>query len=415
MNNTTDNSRGGKQYPFRIDVAEAEQLIGKHMPAYGCATVKLAAATGRILRQSICAERDQPPFDRATMDGIALRSAALHNGLRSFIVKGVQPAGSAALELTDDEHCVEIMTGAPLPSSADTVVPIERITIQNGRANLESGYTAKPGQFVHRRASDHAQHDCLLQPGVRIGGPEMAILTAAGQPVVQVAEWPAIAIVSTGDELTDVGESIEDFQIRSSNDRAIESCLRMRGCETTARSRLPDEPKALRKQIARLHEHNDILILSGGVSMGKYDYIPAIMEELGIRVVFHKIQQRPGLPMWFGVSGSNKPVFALPGNPVSTIVCCVRYVLPAIEAAMGLARSPIERLQLAESVEFEPDLTWFLPVSLSWTDNGIARALPKPTNTSGDFIGLRHTAGFVELGRGRNHFPAGFAANLYRW
>jgi molybdopterin molybdotransferase len=402
-------------YPFRIDVAKAEQLIGAQMPAYGSAAVPLAAASGHVLRQRILAERDQPPFDRATMDGIAVRSAAVTKGLQSFAVAGIQAAGTAALELTADDQCVEIMTGAPLPATGDTVIPVERITLSDGEAQLEAGYEAQAGKFVHRRASDHKQADCLLEPGIRIGGPEMAILTAAGQPVVEVSEQPSIAIISTGDELTDVGEPIQDFQIRSSNDRAIESCLQLRGCDRTVRSRLPDEPQALREQIAWLHDNNDVLILSGGVSMGKYDYVPAIMEELGIRVVFHKILQRPGLPMWFGVSQTHKPVFALPGNPVSTMVCCVRFVLPAIEAAMGLNRVPVERVQLAERIDFQPDLTWFLPVSLSWTSDGITLAHPKPTNTSGDFIGLRHTAGFIELPRGQAQFPKGFAANLYRW
>lgn len=415
MNKKPDGSQLNKPYPFRIDVTEAERLIAQQMSAYGSITLPLAAASGRILRQTILAERDQPPFDRATMDGIAVRSTALSAGLQSFRVIGIQAAGTAALELADDGQCVEIMTGAPLPAAADTVIPVERIVLKDGIARLEAGYKPAAGQFIHRRASDHAQDDLLLGPGVRIGGPEMAILTAAGQPFVEVAEWPSIAIISTGDELTDVGEPIEDYQIRSSNDRAIETCLHLRGCNKTIRSRLPDERQALREQIAWLHNNNEVLILSGGVSMGKYDYVPAIMEELGIRVVFHKILQRPGLPMWFGVSDANKPVFALPGNPVSTIVCCARYVLPAIESAMGLVHAPTERVQLAEDVDFEPDLTWFLPVSLSWADDGIARAHPKPTNTSGDFIGLRHTTGFIELPRGQNRFPAGFAANLYRW
>ena len=302
-----------------------------------------------------------------------------------------------------------------MPAGADTVIPVERITQSDGHAELQDTYSPQAGQFVHRRASDHLSGDLLLQPGVRIDGPVMAILTAAGDATVAVARSPAIAVISTGDELADVGEPLADFQIRSSNDRAIEACLHLRGCTTTTRSRLPDDPASLRRHIRELHDSNDVLILSGGVSMGKYDYIPAILRELGIRVVFHKVLQRPGLPMWFGVSQTGKPVFALPGNPVSTIVCCVRYVLPAILTAMGANALPQERVQLSEPIDFTPDLTWFLPVQLQWDATGIARAQPRPTNTSGDFIGLRGTDGFIELPRGLAHYPAGFAANLYRW
>jgi molybdopterin molybdotransferase len=385
------------------------------MPAYGSEGVPLMQATGRILRQPVTAERDQPPFDRATMDGVAVSSAALQTGQRRFRLTGVQAAGQAQQALVSIGDCFEIMTGAVMPAGSDTVVPVERVQQQDGYAELEQGYMPKPGQFVHRRASDHIQGDRLLDPGVRIDGPTMAILTAAGATHVSVARQPTIAVISTGDELVDVGEPLADFQIRSSNDRAIESCLRLRGFDQINRSHLPDDAGRLRRQIRQLHADNDMLILSGGVSMGKFDYVPAILNELGVRVIFHKVLQRPGMPMWFGVSEAGKPVFALPGNPVSTIVCCVRYVLPALLAAMGATAPAQERVQLGEAVDFTADLTWFLPVQLRWNAAGIALAMPRPTNTSGDFIGLRNTDGFVELPRGQSHFPAGFAANLYRW
>jgi molybdopterin molybdotransferase len=143
--------------------------------------------------------------------------------------------------------------------------------------------------------------------------------------------------------------------------------------------------------------------------------VPAILDELGVRVIFHKILQRPGLPMWFGVSQDGKPVFALPGNPVSTIVCCVRYIVPALLRAAGLKDNKLPIVQLDAAIDFKPDLTWFLPVKIIQTAAGIQRAIPCPTNTSGDFIGLRDSVGFIELPRGQDHYPEGFAANLYRW
>ena len=400
---------------FRIDVAKAVELIAESMPNYGSESVALADATGQILRQQIRAERDQPPFDRATMDGIAIAGADLRNNIRQFTISGIQAAGQAAQQLSNPGECLEIMTGAVLASGTDTVIPVERITVTSGVATLEEGYQPESGQFIHRQASDHAQGDSLLEPGTLIHGPEMAILTAAGEAKVEIAKWPRVSIISTGDELVDVGETIADFQIRSSNDRAIEAIFQSHGCNKTTRSHLPDDPEALLKHIRKLHDDNDVLILSGGVSMGKYDYVPGILQELGVQVIFHKILQRPGLPMWFGVSAENKPVFALPGNPVSTIVCCIRYVIPAISKAMGLALQAPETVQLGKDVSFEPDLTWFMPVSLAYGADGITRALPRPTNTSGDFIGLRNTEGFVELPRGTNNFAAGYLTHFYRW
>ena len=404
---------------FRIDVEPAVRLIAEHMPAWPSESVPLAAACGAILRERVMAERDQPPFDRVTMDGIAIRSAALAQGRQTFRVIATQGAGVPAVALGDDAHCVEIMTGALLPDDADTIVPVERIARDGDTVTLEPGYEPEPGQFVHRRGSDLVAGQTLLEPGALIGAPEMAALTIsdtamANSAQVAVARWPKIAVVSTGDELVDVGEPIEWFQIRSSNDRAIVAALEKRGCTTATRARLPDEPDALRRAIGDMHERDDVLILSGGVSMGKYDYVPQIMDELGIRLVFHKILQRPGLPMWFGISATDKPVFALPGNPVSSLVCLVRYVLPALRAALGAGRPECRTVRLAEPVRFTPDLTCFMPVVLD-RDSSDGRARPRPTNTSGDFVSLAGTDGFVELGRGRDDFDAGEAVSFYPW
>jgi molybdopterin molybdotransferase len=400
---------------FRVDVETAEQLIASNMPACGSISVPLAAATGQILRQNIIAERNQPPFDRATMDGIAVAADDLAAGTREFPIDGIQGAGQAIKTRSTVGHCLEVMTGAVIPAGTDTVIPVERISVEDDIAQLESGYAAKPGQFVHACASDHSKGDPLLTAGARIGGPEMAILTAAGQADVEIARWPQMAIISTGDELVDVGQPIEDYQIRSSNDRALQATLEQHGCTNSIRAWLPDAPDQLLQRVGELHDENDILVLSGGVSMGKYDYVPRVLQELGVRLIFHKILQRPGLPMWFGISADNKPVFALPGNPVSTLVCFVRYVLPAIETGMGLQPTTPINLPLSEPIEFKPELCWFLPVRIEAGADGLPCARPCPTNTSGDFVGLRGTDGFVALPRGQSQFETGYAARFYPW
>ena len=399
----------------RIGVDEAMRLILECMPRWPAVRVPLADAVGAVLRESIVAERDQPPFDRVTMDGIAVAGKAFLAGRRQFRVVGTQGAGAAALRLGGDDHCIEVMTGSVLPAGADTIIPVERVTRAGDEARIEAGYAAGAGQFIHRHGSDHARGDTLLGPGTLIGPAEMAILTIGGHADVAVTRWPRISVVATGDELVDAGHPIAEFQIRSSNDRAIGAALQRRGHPHVARATLRDDPQALRREIGRLHESSDLLILSGGVSMGQFDHVPKTLADLGVQVVFHKITQRPGMPMWFGQDADGKVVFALPGNPVSSLVCLVRYVVPGLEAAMGASPRPRARVRLGEAVEFKPDLTYFLPVILAWSDNGDATAQPKPTNTSGDFVSLGGTDGFVELPRGQEHFPAGFPALFFNW
>ena len=399
----------------RIDVAEAAALIRDRLRDWGTVHVPIDSAQGEVLQQTVTAERDQPPFDRVTMDGIALRHSALTAAMRTFQVAGTQGAGSAPVPLTAERNCVAIMTGAALPPGADTVVPVERIARDGAAATVESGYQPAAGQFVHRRASDHRQGAMLLSPGALLGAPEMAILTVSGRDTVEVARRPSIAVVSTGDELVDVGQPLAPTQIRASNDRAIAAALATRGFIDCDRLHLPDDRAVLETALSELLTGQDVLILTGGVSMGEFDYVPKVLESLGMELVFHKVLQRPGMPLWFGISPEGKPVFALPGNPVSSLVCLVRYVAPALVAALGAVTRPEPVVRLAQDVRFEPDLTYFLPVTLDYTVEGQCIAVPKPTNTSGDFVALGGTDGFVELPRGMSDFAPGYTARFYAW
>ncbi len=319
-----------------IDVAEAEALILANIPRLPARREALSDCVGRVLAEDIAAERDQPPFDRVTMDGIAIAYRDFAAGVRGFEVVGTQAAGAAPLALTRSAQCVEIMTGASLPRGADTVIPVERVTRNGARADVDARASVADKQFVHPRGSDRNNGDIVLRAGSRIGSPEMAVLASAGRGTVAVAALPHIAVVSTGDELVDVDEPLAPYQIRSSNDRAIEASLTARGLARVTRSRLRDDATTLHAALAQLDADSDALVLSGGVSMGQFDFVPAVLAELGARLVFHKIRQRPGKPLWFGISARGKPIFALPGNPVSTLVCATRYIVPALHTAAGL-------------------------------------------------------------------------------
>jgi len=394
--------------------AEASAAILAAIPEFATESVPVAGATGRVLQQSIVAERDQPPFDRVTMDGIAFAFADFENGKRQFSIQATQAAGDPALSL-ESGNCIEIMTGASLPDGADCIVPVERINVTDDVAEIESGYDAKQRQFIHARGSDHVKDTELLTSGTRISPMDIAIIASCGLTEVDVSAAPTIRVISTGNELVPAGEPIKPHQIRMSNGPAMIATLEQHGYTDSEHDHLVDEPEILNQRIAEHLGEADVLILSGGVSMGKADYIPQVLDELGVDVVFHKISQRPGKPMWFGMGPDGQAVFALPGNPVSALVCTRQYVIPALNAASGLRESPPEFASLAQEVTFKPKLTCFLPVKLVSSVNGQTLAMPVHTNTSGDFASLSGTDGYIELALDETEFAAGTATRLHRW
>ena len=397
-----------------IDVAAAEALILAHMPRSPAAPEPLRACPRRVLAEDVLAERDQPPFDRVTMDGIAIAFRDFAAGTRSFTVRGTQAAGAEPLAVEGPAECVEVMTGAALPRGTDTVVPVERVQRVGSAATLVDA-VVNAAQFVHRRGSDHGAGSVVLRTGTRLGAPEMAVLAGAGRSTALVARLPRVAVISTGDELVDTGEPIAPHQIRSTNDRAIEASLTQHALASVTRARLRDDANALAVAIDRLDTELDVLVLSGGVSMGQFDFVPSVLTELGAKLVLHKVAQRPGRPMWFGVSARDKPIFALPGNPVSTLVCTTRYILPALRQAAGLPASRPELVELTAAVDASPALTLFMPVTLSSSGRGTLLAEPHATNTSGDFVALAGTDGFVELAAKSGVHAAGTVARLFRW
>jgi len=397
-----------------LSTAQARDAILAAMPAAESETVPVAFATGRTLRQTVSAERDQPPFDRVTMDGIAISFSEFDRGMRRFPIQAIQAAGDPALTL-ESGKAIEIMTGASLPEGADCIVPVERIDINDGAADIEAGYAAEERQFIHARGSDHVEGTELLTPGICISPMDIAIIASCGLTEVTVSKKPAIRVISTGNELVPPGEPIEPHQIRLSNGPAVIALLKQHGFGDCEHEHLADEPDLLRERIAGQLQTGNVLVLSGGVSMGKADYLPEVLATLGVEVVFHKISQRPGKPMWFGIGPDKQAVFALPGNPVSTLVCCRQYVIPALNAAAGLREGLPEFASLAQDVTFSPKLTCFLPVRLISSAGGPVLAMPVHTNTSGDFASLSGTDGYVELPLEQTDFPTGTAARLQRW
>jgi molybdopterin molybdotransferase len=393
----------------------AEEAIYSRLTCLPIESLPLTQCVGGTLRENIYAERDHPPFDRVAMDGIAVDSEALRRGQRRFRIQGIQAAGAPPLKLKTSEDAIEVMTGAMLPSGCDNVIPIEQLAVAEGFAELRAAVENSPYHNVHRRGTDSRQGRLLLEAGTLLRAPEIAVAASAGMARVRVSSQPAIMVVSTGDELVEPGDPIAEFQVRRSNAYAVAATFRRRSFGRVGDDHVLDDEHRLRERLSMHLTTHEVVVLSGGVSMGKFDLVPKVLKQLGVQEVFHNVAQRPGRPMWFGIGPQGQSVFGLPGNPVSTLVCLVRYVIPAIAEAMGTKRTAPERLALASPVTFKHALAYFMPVIIEYDDWGRPWAIPRSPNGSGDFLSLAGTDGFVELPPGPNTYAKGFVASVYRW
>ncbi len=414
-----------------ISVSEAESIILQNVQSFPEVECPLEEAYGRVLKEDVCADRDQPPAHRVAMDGIAISFSSWEKGQRRFRIEGTQKAGVPALRLKDDTSCLEVMTGAVLSDGCDCVIPVEEIRVTDGTAELSDGFTPKLMQNVHPKAIDYKKGKILLKEGEPLTPQHIAVAASVGKATIKVAAGPKIAVVGTGDELVDVDKAVEVYQVRRSNSYAVDAILKKSGFRRVSQFHIPDDKEQLRRTLAEILCKFDVLILSGGVSMGKFDFVPEILKDSGVEPLFHKIKQRPGKPFWFGLARSQteeltrsqdegkakdgKPVFALPGNPVSTQMCVYRYVLPYLRKAAGLSHPLSEYAVLSEPVEAKKDLTYFVPVVVSCNPEGLMEATPIAHTGSGDYASLTQARGFVELSADKKPFKAGCAVKFYRW
>jgi molybdopterin molybdotransferase len=394
----------------------AQEAIDSRVTPFPAELRPLEECIGQVLRQDVYAERDNPPFDRVCMDGIAVNSGALARGLRRFTIEATQAAGSPVLTLSHSENAVEVTTGAMLPKGTDCIIPMEEYEIAAGVAALKAvDIVGEPFRNVQRQGADSHPGVPMLSSGTVLGAPEIAVVASAGLAEVQVSRQPRFMVVSTGNELIEPGRPIQEHQVRRSNAYAIVAALRRRGFTNVKNDHILDDERMLHDRLKQHLEERDVMIVSGGVSQGKFDLVPQALQRLGVEEVFYQVAQRPGMPMWFGIGPAGQVVFGLPGNPVATLVCLIRYVAPAMLAAMGAPRTPVEPIALAKSVTFHRNVTYFLPVKARYDGLGRAIALPRPPNGPGDFLALTEADGFVELPPRAEGFPEGFIASLYRW
>lgn len=375
-----------------ITVEEAEATILSKAASYGEEKVELLSAKRRVLAENIFADRDFPPFDRVTMDGIAIDSKLYIAGQRIFEIEAVQYAGDAVKKLENSKSCIEVMTGAVLPIGTDSVVRYEDIKLLENNAKINDD--CKMGVNIHRKGYDRKTRELILAKGKTIKAGDLAVLATVGKANVLVQKLPKIAIITSGDELVRVEDLPLAHQIRTSNVFAIHGLIEEYVSEIT-HFHLPDDLQLSIEKLAELADKFDILVISGGVSKGKKDHIPNALNAIGVQQHFHKVRQRPGKPFWFGTN-ENTAVFALPGNPVSSFMCAVRYLLPFLKKSIGQSAISQHFAVLDRDILFKPALTYFAQVNV-YNENGIIKAEPVEGGGSGDLANLSEANAFLQL------------------
>jgi len=386
-----------------ISVPQATEIILNQTKNFGVEEIPFLQSVNRVLKEDILADRDFPPFNRVSMDGIAINYSQFQKGKTQFIIEGIQPAGSPQITVKNVNNCTEVMTGAILPKGVDTVIPYELVSIKNGVATLLTE-DVKFFQNVHKQGKDRKIGKVILSKNRIISPAEIGVLATVGKSTVKVAKNPKVMIISTGDELVEVSNKPLDYQIRRSNVFTLVALLEKFKIKADT-LHISDEKEVLLKTINDILSNYDVLLFSGAVSKGKFDFIPEVLDILGVKKLFHRVSQRPGKPFWFGKKDA-KTIFAFPGNPVSTFVSCLRYFYPWFKKSVGLDYNNSNFAILDQDYTFKPDLTYFLQVKLS-NINGKIYATPMTGNGSGDLANLVDADAFLELPKGKNVYKKG--------
>ncbi len=388
-----------------ITVEEAEKLIQANAGNYGVEIIPFELSSGRVLAETIKADRDLPPFNRVSMDGIAITYKAIEEGITKFRIKATQAAGDSPIDIQSNDECIEIMTGSALASSVDTIIRYEDVDIKDGYATLSISSIQK-NQNIHKQGADKKQGDIILTPGRLITPAVINSIASVGESELRVKRLPRVVIISSGDELVEVAAKPSPYQIRKSNSHAIQAVINQHGI-TAGMLHIPDDPEVTKQNIQQCLQNYDVILLSGGISMGKFDYIPQALHELEVTKVFHKVAQRPGKPFWFGKHDNGVVVFAFPGNPVATFLGMQRYFIPWLQTSTGLTPKLPLYAVLNKDFAFNPPLKYFLQVKLNFSEQGQLLADPIEGNGSGDFANLADTDAFMELPLEKDEFKKG--------
>lgn len=394
-----------------LTVAEAFEQILEHVCRGPIVQQQLLDCLGRCLAQPVVSHTDSPPFDKSLMDGFALRRIDLVNGLRQFQIVEEVTAGRVPTVALSNGNACRIMTGAPIPEHADIVIPIEETELLEVTSGLGPGQVRvklealPPAEhFILRRGATVRTGQHVLPVGRTIRPQEIAAMAELGYAKADVIRQPEVAILATGDELVPAEETPLAGQIRNSNEPMLAAQILRMGAKPRCLGIARDNCDHLRSKI-REGLQFDFLLLSGGVSAGKLDLVPSELEAAGVLQVFHKIQMRPGKPLWFGhMKRADQPpvcVFGLPGNPVSSMVCCELFVRAALRKFEGVP-SPVPtsfQARLTRELKTSGNRPTYHPAYIEMTPEG-------PSATVVDWIGSADLCATVNA-NGMIHFPAG--------
>jgi molybdopterin molybdotransferase len=386
-----------------ITVQEALNHVYAQAKPLAVEEVNLLQARGRVLAKLIIADRDFPPFHRATMDGVAINTAVFEQGQRQFPVEAIQPAGRPQLELQSTHHCIEIMTGAMLPVGCNAVIRYEDVELKNQVAHVQLD-TVTAYQNIHLQGADEKEGQTLITAGTKITPAIIAIAASVGLTQLSVYQLPRVAVCSTGDELVAITEKPEPHQIRQSNSYMLIAGLAQEGI-IADRYHLPDKPTLMAEQMAGLVKSYDVLLFSGAVSKGKFDFLPQVLQQLNMQTLFHSIAQKPGKPLLFGKFDSGVLVFGFPGNPVSTWICYQIYFRAWLYQSLNI-KLPTVQAAASKPLTFKPALVHHVLVKLA-NDDGRLIATPVNTSTSGDMVNLMQAEGYLSLPAEQDTFEAG--------
>lgn len=399
-----------------ISVAEAVQIVRQQTKTLGAEKVDLPNALGRVLAQEIVADSDLPPFDRSQMDGYAVRAADATNAPVSLRIVGESAAGKGWHQRMEAGEAVRIMTGAPVPEGADSVQQVELTHELKDGTVVELLSAVEQGKSIVKRGDEIKAGEIVLRPGVTINAAMMAVLAAFGYAQVEAAKRPRVAVAATGSELVTVDEQPGQDQIRDSNNYSISAYAELTGAVVQRLPLTRDETSLLKRQIAEAADSFDVVVTSGGVSMGVYDVTKIALKELGAEIFFERVALRPGKPIVFARLPSGALFFGLPGNPVSVSVTFNLFTRTAILAMQG-ANEPVlkqETVVLARSVKGSVDRESYLPAQLMTNDDGELIAFPLKWGGSSDFVSFALTTALMIIPAGVKAVEAGSLVKAIR-
>jgi molybdopterin molybdotransferase len=396
-----------------IPFARAVELVRERTPRLPREEVPLAEAAGRVLAADFAAPHPVPPFENSTVDGYAVRAADVAGATAEWPVRldvvGDVGAGEPGSIRVRSGTAVRIMTGAPLPPGADAVVMLEWTAFTTGTVRVERA--VDPGRFIRRVGEDVAAGDVVLAEGSRLGSAAVGVLASLGGARVAVRRRPEVAVLATGDELLDVEEELTPGKIRSSNSWTLAGQAREAGAVVRDLGIARDDPADLAARLERARGC-DVLLTSGGVSVGDRDHVRHVLRELGLEEVFWRVAASPGKPLLFGTLGSTL-VFGVPGNPVSSMVVFENFVRPALRRMQGDPRPDRPRVQavLEQAVSGPADRRHFARVRLSWGPGGFRAGEVRP-HGSGNLRSMVHANALAVLPEGRDRADAGEAVEV---